>query len=198
MLYLRQYHDFYLTTDVLLLTDVFESFRQTMMDDHGLDCLHFPTLPSMTMQMALKITDVQLDLICDPDMYLMIESGIRGGLSYVAQRYARANEATLPDYDAEQPTSHLTYFDCNSLYGTCQTQALPVGDFRFLSEEEIRSFDLFSVSAEAERGFILEVDLRYPESLHDLHNDYPLAPEHLRMRRKDAQLDRPRNAARDR
>jgi len=123
------------------------------MDDHGLDCLHYPTLPSMTMQMALKTTDVQLDLICDPDMYLMIESAICGGLSYVAQRYARANEASLPDYDAEQPTSYLTYLDCNSLYATFQTQALPVGDFRFLSEEEIRSFDLFTVASDDKARF---------------------------------------------
>jgi len=85
---LQQYHNFYLTTDVLLLTDVFESFRRTMLNAHGLDYLRFPSLPSMTLQMALKITDVELDLITDPDMYLMFESGIRGGLSYVSQRHA--------------------------------------------------------------------------------------------------------------
>ena len=66
---LRQYHDFYLTTDVVLLTDALQNFRETMLRDHGLDCLHFPSLPSMTLQMALKMTGVELDLICDPDLY---------------------------------------------------------------------------------------------------------------------------------
>jgi len=111
---LQQYHDFYLTTDVLLLTDVLESYRSTMLNAHGLDCLHFPSLPSMTLQMALKITDVELDLITDPDMYLIFESGISGGLSYVCQRHARANYPTLPDYRPDEPTSYLAYWDCNS------------------------------------------------------------------------------------
>jgi len=75
---LRDWHDFYLTLDVLLLTDVFENFRRTMLSAHGLDCLHFPSLPSMTLQLALKVTDVELELITDPNIYLMIESGIRG------------------------------------------------------------------------------------------------------------------------
>ena len=178
---LRQYHDFYLTTDVLLLTDVFQSFRETMLRDCGLDCLHFPSLPSMSLQMALKMTDVELDLICDPDIYLTIESGIRGGMSYVAQRYARANEPSLPDYRPDEPTSHLAYWDCNSLYATCQTYPLPVGNFRFLSSDEIHSFDLFSIGAEDDVGFILDVDLHYPVSLHDVHNEYPLAVEHLEI-----------------
>jgi len=74
----------------------------------------------MTLQMALKITDVELDSITHSDMYLMFESGIRGGLSYVSQRHARANYPTLPDYRLDEPTSYLAYWDCNALYATCQ------------------------------------------------------------------------------
>jgi len=110
-----------------------------MLNAHGLDCLHFPSLPSMTLQMALKITDVELDLITDPDMYLMFESGIRGGFSNVFQRHARANYPTLPDYRPDEPTSYLAYWDCNSLYATCQMYSLPMGNFHFLGEAEIRS-----------------------------------------------------------
>ena len=178
---LREYHDFYLTLDVLLLSDVFERFRHAMLKAHGLDCLHFPSLPSMTLQMALKITDVELDLITDPSIYLMIESGIRGGLSYVAKRHARANVPDSPEYRPDEPPSYLAYWDCNSLYATCQTYSLPVGDFRFLTDEEIRTFDVHSVPADSSTGFILEINLRYPESLHDLHNAYPLAPDHLKI-----------------
>ena len=71
---LKDYHDHYLLTDVLLLTDVFEKFRKTVLKTHGLDPLHFITLPSLAWAMALKHTDAELDLITDPDAYLMLET----------------------------------------------------------------------------------------------------------------------------
>jgi len=154
----KQYHDFYVTTDVFLLADCFEAFRQAMLRAHGLDCLHFPSLPSLSCQMALKMTQVELDLITDPDMFLMIESGIRGGLSYVIWRFAEANHPTLPNYRLEEPISYLCNLDANSLCATCQTFSLPVGDFRFLTQSEIDAFDVNSVSD---------------------HPAYSLCPEHL-------------------
>jgi len=129
--------------------------------------------------MALKMTQVELGLITDPDMFLMIESGIRGGLSYASRRFAEANHPTLPNYRPEEPISYLCYLDANSLYATCQTFSLPVGDFRFLTQSEIDAFDVNSVSDQSDRGYILEVDLEYPEHLHDAHSAYPLCPEHL-------------------
>jgi len=176
---LRDWHYFYLLLDVLLLADVFEAFRHTMIDAHGLHCLHFPSLPSMTLQLALKVTDVELELITDPDIYLMIESAIRGGLSYIVQRYALANFPAMSDYRCDLPTSHLLYLDCNSLYTTCQTYPLPVGGFRFLSAVELLTFDVAGVSADWPMGYFVECDLRYPAELHVLHNAYPLAPEHV-------------------
>ena len=175
----KEYHDFYLTLDVLLLADVFEKFRHAMLKAHGLDCLHFPSLPSMTLQMALKVTGVELELVSDANIYLMIESGIRGGLSFVSQRHAKANFPDMVDYRPELPTSFLLYLDCNSLYSTCQTYALPVGDFRFLSERELAAFDVNAISPDSEIGYFVECDLRYPSHLHNEHNAYPLAPEHL-------------------
>ena len=171
----KEYHDFYVTTDVLLLADCFEAFRQAMLRAHGLDCLHFPSLPSLSFQMALKMTQVQLDLTINPDMFLMIESGIRGGLSYVSRRFAEANHPTLPNYRPEEPISYLCYLDANSLYATCQTYSLPVRDFEFLTQSEIDVFDVNSVRDQSDRGYILEVDLEYP----DAHSAYPLWPEHL-------------------
>ena len=76
---LQQYHDHYLKSDVLLLADVFEHFRRDVLGKHGLDCLYYPTLPSLAWSMALKYTQVELDLITDPEMYLMIENSIHGG-----------------------------------------------------------------------------------------------------------------------
>ena len=130
---LRDWHDFYLTLDVLLLADVFEAFRQTMFRAHGLDCLHFPSLPSLTLQLALKITGVELELITDPSIYMMIEAGIRGGLRYVSQHHANADFPAMPDYDPDLPVLHPLYLDCNSLYTTCQSYPLPPVSYTHLT-----------------------------------------------------------------
>ena len=98
--------------------------------------------------MALKMTRVELDLITDPDMFLVIESEIR----YVSRRFAEANHPTLPNYRPEEPISYLCYLDANSLYATCQSFSLPVGDFRFLTQSEIDAFDVNSVSDQSDRG----------------------------------------------
>ena len=107
----------------------------------------------MTLQLALKVTDVELEVITDPNIYLMIESGIRGGLSYLSQRHAKANFPGMPDYRPDLSTTNLLYLDCNSLYSTCQTYPLPVGGFRFLTERELLDFDVASVSADSETGY---------------------------------------------
>ena len=83
----------YLCRNVLLLDDMFQAFRRTIIAAHGLNCLHFP---NMMLQLALKVTEVELELITDPN--LMIESGIRGGFSYVAQHHALAIFPAMPDH----------------------------------------------------------------------------------------------------
>ena len=181
---MQQYHDHYLLSDVLLLTDVFEHFRHTVMLDHKLDCLHFITLPSLAWAMALKYTKAELDLITDPEAYLMIENSLRGGTASISQRYASANNPYVEGYDDSEPSRYITYLDANSLYATAQSQPLPVGNFRFLDDDEVRNFDLDSIEVDAEVGYIVECDLEYPAHLHDLHNDYPMAPEHLTVTRE--------------
>ena len=151
------------------------------MNSHGLDCLHFPSLPSMTLQLSLKVTGVELELISDPNIYLMIESAIRGGLSYVSQRHAKANFPDMLDFRPDLPISQLLYLDCNSLYSTYQTYSLPVGNFKFLTERELADFDITNVSTDSDIGYFVECDLRYPPHLHQAHNAYPRAPEHLRI-----------------
>ena len=181
---LKQYHDHYLASDVLLLSDVFQHFRHTTFDAHRLDCLHFFTLPSLAWNAALKHTQAELDLITDPNIYLMIENSMRGGIAVISKRHALANNPYVEGYDESQPTSYITYLDANNLYGYSQSESLPVGDFRFLSEEEISKFDtkfLNSIPSDSSTGYILECDLSYPPDLHDLHADYPMAPEHLEI-----------------
>jgi len=99
----------------------------------------------------------------------------------VSRRFAEANHPTLPNYRPEEQISYLCYLDANSLYATCQSFSLPVGDFRFLTQSEIDAFDVNSVSDQSDREYILEVNLEYPEHLHDAHSAYPLCPEHLSM-----------------
>jgi len=120
---------------------------------------------------------VELELITDPDIFLFFENSIRGGISTVSHRYAKANNKYLSDHDPNLPSQYLIYLDANNLYGYSLSQPLPTGQFRFLDNPEV--FDIDSVDCDGDTGYVLEVDLEYPSHLHDDHNDYPLAPEHM-------------------
>ena len=174
---LGDYHDLYLRTDVLLLADVFENFRKTAMATYKLDPAHYYTLPGYSWDALLKCTNVSLELITDPDMYLFIEKGLRGGISMVSHRHAIANNPQMENYDPEQPTSFLQYLDANNLYGWAMSQPMPTGGFQWVNYTD----QILETPADADHGFILEVDLDYPSQLHREHNDYPLAPEKMKV-----------------
>ena len=123
------------------------------------------------------MTGVNLELLTDPDMHLFVEKGLRGGISIITQRYAEANNKYLDDYDKAKESNHLIYLDANNLYGWAMSQPLPTHGFRWLTDEEIRTLDVTSIPENDKDGYIFSVDLHYPQHLHDLHNDYPLAPE---------------------
>ena len=178
---LQQYHDHYLMSDVLLLADVFEHFRQDVLQKHGLDCLYYPTLPSLAWSMALKHTGTELDLITDEAIYLTFENSIRGGISTISNRYAKANNPLVDDYNPSKPTSYITYLDANNLYGAAQSEMLPVGDLRLLTPYEISQFEIEKIPQDSPTGYVIECDLEYPAYLHKDHSDYPLAPEHLEV-----------------
>ena len=103
---LQQYYDHYLLSDVLLLANVFEHFRQDVFEKHGFDCLFYPTLPSLAWSMAFKHTKMELNLITDEAIYLTFENFIRGGISTISNRYAKANNPLLDEYDLSSP-SHI-------------------------------------------------------------------------------------------
>ena len=176
----KDYHDFYMKTDVILLADVFENFRDVSMTHYGLDPAHYLTTPSLTWDACLKYTKAELELITDPELFLFFESGMRGGMLVIIHRYARANNPYLKpdDYDSTQPHSYIRYYDANNLYGWAMSQYLPVGGFRFLTDEEI---DFTKVPDESEIGYVVECDIEYPSELHELHNAFPLAPEHATL-----------------
>lgn len=173
----RQYHDLYLKIDVFGLRDVFEYHRELSMRTYGLDPAHFIGLPQLTWAAGLKFTGIKLDDIMDMDMFMMFEKMKRGGISVISHKYAKANNHYLPDYDDTKEKSFLIQLDCNNLYGKSMCEKLPVNGFKWVThidENYIKKYDI----DRNDKGYALEVDLEYPEHLHDEHNDYPLAPEH--------------------
>ena len=169
-----EYHDLYLRTDILLLTDVFENFRKTCLTYYKLDPLHYITSPGLAWDAMLKMTGINLELITDIDMQLFIEKGLRGGISYIAHRHAEANNKYMKNYDPNKLISYIMYLDANNLYGWAMSKPLPYGNFKWVNADGV-------ITKEYGIGHIYEVDLEYPKELHDLHNDYPCAPEKIKV-----------------
>ena len=168
-----EYSDLYLKTDVLLLADIFENFRDTCIASYGLDPAHYYTLPGYTWDAMLKFTNIRFELLTDVDMLLFVERGVRGGLSQCSNRYADANNKYLPYHDASKSSTYIMYYDINNLYGWAMSEPLPYADFRWIEDA---NFDVMSVTRDSAVGYILEVDLAYPRELHDVHADLPFCP----------------------
>ena len=172
-------HDFYVKLDVILLADCIESYRKLCHSEYGLDPMWFPTEPSVAWNSMLKYTQVQLELIQCPEMHCMISKGIRGGINQISHRASFANNPHVPNYDPSKPISSILYADCNSLYPWALQNMLPHKDYRWLAENEIAQLNVETYPSEGIKGLILEVDIDYPDELHDLHSDYPLAVDKL-------------------
>ena len=125
------------------------------------------------------MTDIKLELMTDNDMFQFIEMGMRGGISYIANRYGKANNKYMKKYDEMVPSKYIMYLDANNLYGWAMSQYLPTGGFRWMTQKQINNINLANYKEDSKTGIILEVDLDYPKELHDLHNDYPLGPEKI-------------------
>ena len=111
------YYDHYLKKNVMLLADVFEKFIDTCLKFYGLDPCHYFSSPGLSWDAMLKMTDVKLEKISDIDKYLFIEKGLRGGISYIAKRYAKANNKYMKNYDPTKPSIYISYLDINNLHG---------------------------------------------------------------------------------
>ena len=178
MKYFKDYHELYNKVDVLLLADVFENFRNICLTNYGLDPAHYYTAPGLAWDAALKVTDVSLELLSDVDTLLMIEEGIRGGVSMISNRYAKANNKYMGNkFNSNEPSTYIQYLDANNLYGWAMSKPLPTHGFKWMKDSELNIWE--------KTPCILEVDLEYPKELHDLHNDYPLAPEQIKVNKTE-------------
>ena len=178
MEHFKDYHNLYNETDVLLLADVFENFRDICIKNYKLDPAHYYTAPGLAWDAALKITGVKLELLSDIDMLLMVEEGIRGGVSMISNRYGKSNNKYMGDeFNPSEPSKYITYLDANKLYGWAMSKHLPTHGFKWMKVNELKTWE--------KHPCILEVDLEYLKSLHDLHSDYPLAPERIEVNKVD-------------
>ena len=167
----------YVKADSLLLCDIFENFRDLCMLYYGLDPCHYFSLPGFGFDAMLKMTGVEIESMTDIDMYTFIENNLRGGVTTINHRQFKANNKYLKDFDDSKPSTFIHYTDSNNLYGLGLSSKMPIKVFRWLTQEEVDDFDVQDTDADGDTCYILEVDLLYPDELHDSHNCYPLAVE---------------------
>ena len=181
---LKEYHELYNITDVLLLADVFENFRDLCLKNYGLDPVHYFTAPGLAWDACLKMTNIELELLSDINMLLMFEKGIRGGISIIRNRYGEANNKYMGrGFDRKKLIKYIMYLDANNLYGCAMSMKLPTHGFKWLTSGEMEKlFNNQVLQVWEKTPCILEVDIEYTEKLHDKHNDYPFCPERVKCK----------------
>ena len=185
---MRDYHDLYLRTDVRILGDIFENFRNVSLRKFGLDPCHYVSLPGMAFDANLKKKNVKLHLFTveERDMYLFCEGNKIGGISGTgSKRFAKANNKYIKGYDKSKKSTFLIYVDANALYGWAMMQKLPINDFKWVNPSKFEDVEAYLgkvfEDVDGERGQLLCVDADLPPELHDEQNDYPCFPENIEV-----------------
>ena len=142
---MSDYHDLYLKTDVLLLADVFEKLMNTCLEYYELDHCHYFSSHGPSWDAMLKMTKIELKLISDIDMYLFIEKGMRGIISYIGKRYSKANNKYKTDYNSSEESKSIIYLDVKSLYGLGMSKYVPYGGFKWLNQKKTDKFGVNSI-----------------------------------------------------
>ena len=182
---IQDYMELYVTLDVVLLTAIVEFYRQSTYEHFHLDPMHYVSAPSMCFDAMLRLTGIKLDTLPSIDMYLFFTKAVRGGMTGASVRYAEANNDLCRDFDETSEVSHMIGLDANNLYGHSLCQYLPTSDFQWLTKGEIERLNVETIAHNNDYGYFLEVDLHYPRELHDIHNDFPLAPEKLDVQKEN-------------
>ena len=127
---MKDYHKLYNLSDVLSIADVFENFRKICMTQYGFDPAWYFSAPGLAWDAALKITKIQLELVSDPDILLMIESGIRGGIATISHSHAKANNEYMgSQFDPTKDSKFISYLDANNLYEWAMSKPLSTSGF---------------------------------------------------------------------
>ena len=118
------------------------------------------------------------------NMYEFVESSIRGGLSQISKRYAKANNKYMSSgYNEKIDDSYILYLDANNLYGYAMCEYLPKSGFKW-NEDTWSKESILQLNDEGSTGYLFDVDLEYPVELHDLHYGYALASENSTVKKE--------------
>ena len=165
---------------------MFENFRHMCLKEYELDPAHFLSLPGLAWQACLKKTNIELELLTDCNMLLMVEEGIRGGICHSIHRYAKVNNKYMKNYNINEESSYIQYLDANNLYGWAMSKKLPVNGFKWIDNNEtvgpVINEEFIKIYNENDnKGYIFEVDAKYPKRLHELHSDLPFLSERMEV-----------------
>ena len=202
---LGEFLEIYLESDVLMLTDIFENFRNECLKNFHIDTVNFDSTPSLSYHAMLLLSKVVFEPIPNLETYYFLLRAKRGGLSQVTTRYAKVKNTKSkalqkyfndPEFDENAMTTSLYYIDCNQLYPTAMLYKLPVCGYKFISTdgkgqiwianidaEENKNYipkDNMPARAQGDIGYIIEIDFHYHEETHKRNNDLPPGPETMK------------------
>ena len=161
--------EIYLKSDVLLLACVFEKFIKVSNNEFKINPLYCVSLPGYTWQCGLKYTGIKLQTLQDKDMILLLENNIRGGISSVmGDRYMKSDE-----------NGKVMYFDANNLYGHSMSEPLPYDEINF--DNDVKLEDILNTPDDSDIGYLIEVDLKYPDNIKEKTKNFPFCPENKKI-----------------
>ena len=172
---LGDYHDLYLKCDTLLLACVMEEFRKLCYETYGLDPVHYFTSSHLSGDAFIKTCNAEIELLTDREHLEMTENMIRGGVASIfSKRLFTANNQYQKTFKPSEESTFGFLVDANNLYGgVMEKLPLPLKDFR---KVDVSLNQILNTPIDSNVGYILEVDLDYPDVLHDIQKDFPLAP----------------------
>ena len=137
-----------------MLADVFEKFIFTCLKYYNLDPCHYFSAPGLSWDAMLKMTEVALEKISDPDKYIFFEQGMRGRVNYINKRYSETSK-----------NKHILYLDMNNLYGCTMRQYLPISTFKIVKKIHKIEQKLMNIKNNSSNGYMLEVDLEFSKKI---------------------------------
>ena len=174
-----EYCELYCELDTALLAEVIITFRAMVQNEFRVDSARYISIPQLAFDCMLRTLKQPIGLMSDPDMILMCEQNVRGGVSFVGERHVSTKTTndfpSVEDYERDVH-DNLFYIDANNLYSVAQSAPMPLGDYAWASSEEINHLqdNLTHIPDDSTTGYILEVDLEYPSHLHETHDTLPL------------------------